>query len=115
MANENRKNQRVQWFMNVYPKGSENTDTSIGIVTNISKAGVNIWLDRAKTKVNSHLSVRLPPPDEMLMDPIDIDLETVWDKFHQELGSHQLGCQFINITSEQTCSLAQLISYLEAD
>ncbi len=113
MRLENRHNQRFQWFVNAYPKGDTNNNLSIGIVTNISITGLNLWLDCSKAKVSKKFAINLQPPNELNMESLNMDLEKVWDKFYQELDSQQIGCQFVNMTTAQMKSLVQIINFLK--
>lgn len=86
----------------------------IGLITNISENGANIWIDSNKFDFDKQFTFAIKPPGgTSILGYMDLDVEVKWAKETNTESYKNLGCQFISMDEQKVKSVVKYFSVVD--
>ncbi len=112
MEDEKRFNERYQTgFKLVQLQDIDSKKLSYGCIKNLSSNGASL-LKRDDTFDSSHFMIFIPLPDTIEDEQLVIEAQKIWENDILDAKFNEIGCTFINVSSEQKEKLDQFIDFL---
>ena len=108
---ERRESTRHKTFWTVIRSDpSTNKEIGLGFLLNISETGMNIWINKEHQFEQTDFSIKLYPPEDLDVEPINLIVHQVWTKFHENSSLVEMGCEFVDLAHFLREQINQLIT-----
>ncbi len=107
---EKRASERSKIFWTIVRKDSlENDEMGLGFLLNISEEGMNIWIDHQQKLDTEDFNIILYPPENLNSEVLELSVHQIWTKHHNNGSMIEIGCEFVNLSSEQKDRINDLV------
>lgn len=107
-----RNHSRKACFQEIYCSGEE--PRTIGLITNISETGANIWVDSSKFQLEDQFKFAIKPPGgTSILGFMDFDVEVKWSKDTNTDTYKNIGCEFVSKDEQKMQSVIKYFSVVE--
>lgn len=84
-----------------------------GYVLDLSHHGIRMILNKEHYPEVESFMIRIRPPKELSVEDIEIEVKRIWDEKEKSDKFYEVGCEFLNLSSENSSKLEQLYKHFE--